>query len=34
MGTLYCGDNLDILRRHLKDEAVDLVYRRATAVEL
>jgi site-specific DNA-methyltransferase (adenine-specific) len=26
MGTLYYGDNLDILRRHLKDETVDLVY--------
>ena len=27
MGTLYCGDNLDILRRYLKAETVDLVYR-------
>jgi hypothetical protein len=26
MGTLYCGDNLDILRRYLKDETVNLVY--------
>ena len=26
MGTLYCGDNLDILRRYQKDESVDLVY--------
>jgi site-specific DNA-methyltransferase (adenine-specific) len=26
MGTLYYGDNLDILRRSLKDESVDLVY--------
>jgi site-specific DNA-methyltransferase (adenine-specific) len=26
MGTLYYGDNLDILRRYLKDETVDLVY--------
>jgi 16S rRNA G966 N2-methylase RsmD len=26
MGTLYYGDNLDALRRHLKDETVDLVY--------
>jgi len=26
MGTLYYGDNLDILRRCLKDETVDLVY--------
>jgi len=26
MGTLYYGDNLDVLRRHLKDEMVDLVY--------
>ena len=26
MGTLYSGDNLEILRRYLKDETVDLVY--------
>jgi 16S rRNA G966 N2-methylase RsmD len=26
MGTLYYGDNLDILRWYLKDETVDLVY--------
>ena len=26
MATLYYGDNLDILRRYLKDETVDLVY--------
>ena len=26
MGTLYYGDNLDIIRRYLKDESVDLVY--------
>lgn len=26
MGTLYYGDNLEILRRYLKDESVDLVY--------
>jgi len=26
MGTLYYGDNLDILHRYLKDESVDLVY--------
>jgi site-specific DNA-methyltransferase (adenine-specific) len=25
-GTLYYGDNLDILRCYLKDESVDLVY--------
>jgi hypothetical protein len=25
MGTLYYGDNLDILRRYVKDETVDLV---------
>jgi len=25
-GTLYYGDNLDILRRHVADEAVDLIY--------
>lgn len=24
--TLYCGDNLDILRRYGPDESVDLVY--------
>jgi 16S rRNA G966 N2-methylase RsmD len=23
---LYCGDNLDVLRRHIKDETVDIVY--------
>src|SRR5437870_3697389 len=26
MGTLYYGDNLDILGRYLDDESVDLVY--------
>lgn len=26
MSTLYFGDNLDILRRYVKDESVDLVY--------
>ena len=26
MGTLYYGDNVDILRRYLKEETVDLVY--------
>jgi len=26
MATLYYGDNLDILRRYLKDETIDLVY--------
>jgi adenine specific DNA methylase Mod len=26
MGTLYYGDNLDTLRRYLKDETVDLIY--------
>lgn len=26
MNTLYYGDNLDILRRYIKDESVDLVY--------
>lgn len=25
-GTLYYGDNLDVLRRHIPDESVDLVY--------
>jgi len=25
-GTLYFGDNLDILRRYVKDESVDLIY--------
>ncbi|MEI7732290.1 MAG: hypothetical protein WCO56_22135 [Verrucomicrobiota bacterium] len=24
--TLFYGDNLDILRRYIKDESVDLVY--------
>ncbi len=23
---LYYGDNLDILRRHIKDETIDLIY--------
>ena len=26
MNHLYCGDNLQILREHIKDESVDLVY--------
>ncbi len=26
MNTLYYGDNLDILRHHIKDETVDLIY--------
>src|SRR6266487_408276 len=26
MGTLYYGDNLEILQRYIKDETVDLVY--------
>jgi DNA modification methylase len=26
LNTLYYGDNLDVLRRHVKDESVDLVY--------
>ena len=26
MNTLYYGDNLDILRRYVRDESVDLVY--------
>jgi len=26
MNTLYYGDHLDILRRYIKDESVDLVY--------
>lgn len=26
MNKLYYGDNLDILRRHIKDESVDLIY--------
>jgi DNA modification methylase len=25
--TLYYGDNLDILRRYIDDESVDLIYR-------
>jgi site-specific DNA-methyltransferase (adenine-specific) len=24
--TLYYGDNLDVLRRHIKDESIDLIY--------
>src|SRR6266852_7434470 len=26
MNTLYYGDNLDVLRRYIQDESVDLVY--------
>lgn len=26
MNTLYYGDNLDILRKHIKDESVDIIY--------
>ena len=26
MNTLYYGDNLNILRRYIRDESVDLVY--------
>ena len=26
MGNLYFGDNLDILREHIKDETIDLIY--------
>ena len=26
MNQLYYGDNLDVLRRHIADESVDLVY--------
>ena len=26
MNTLYYGDNLDVLERHIADESVDLVY--------
>jgi site-specific DNA-methyltransferase (adenine-specific) len=26
MNTLYYGDNLKILREHIKDESVDLIY--------
>src|SRR6266704_1439185 len=33
MGTLYYGDNLEILRRYMKDETVDLVYS-GSAVQL
>jgi len=25
-GTLYYGDKLDMLRRHIADESVDLIY--------
>lgn len=24
--TLYCGDNLDTLRKYVEDESIDLVY--------
>ena len=26
MNTLYYGDNLDILREHIADETIDLIY--------
>ena len=26
MGQLYYGDNLDVLRKQIKDESVDLIY--------
>jgi site-specific DNA-methyltransferase (adenine-specific) len=26
MNTLYYGDNLEILRKYIKDESVDLIY--------
>lgn len=26
MGTLYYGDNLEILKKHIKFESVDLIY--------
>ena len=26
MNTLYYGDNLDVLRKYVKDETVDLIY--------
>ncbi len=26
MNKLYFGDNLDVLRQHIKDESVDLIY--------
>ena len=26
MGILYFGDNLDILREHIQDESIDLIY--------
>jgi 16S rRNA G966 N2-methylase RsmD len=26
LNTLYYGDNLDVLRRHVKDDSVDLIY--------
>ena len=28
MSTLYYGDNLDVLKRHIRDEFVDLIYPR------
>ena len=30
MGTLYYGDNLDILRRYITDESIELVLRRSS----
>ncbi len=24
--TLYCGDNLDVLRKYVEDESIDLIY--------
>ncbi|MDZ4196161.1 MAG: hypothetical protein U1C51_02805 [Candidatus Izemoplasmatales bacterium] len=26
MNTLYYGDNLDIMKEHIKDESIDLIY--------
>jgi site-specific DNA-methyltransferase (adenine-specific) len=26
VNTLYCGHCLDVLRKHVKDESVDLIY--------
>ena len=30
-GNVLCADNLDVLRRHVKAESVDLVYRNRIA---
>ena len=34
MNQLFFGDNLQVLREHLKDESVDLIYLRPRCVQL